>query len=166
MNVLFAYYWPAFAAGLIGGLIAGVIAYRKGPHANRWRAAGLAAGILLAMLWHGPLGAGDRLARNIEVNAHATLVYYELPAIRAHVHRGPLSRRVVLEGQPTGFQRAELPRTMETLPAVASSRWAPTGSGLPLFLEAVAAAVLGFLFGLLLAYLVELHRRYNAQWNW
>jgi hypothetical protein len=27
-------------------------------------------------------------------------------------------------------------------------------------------AVLGFLFGLLVAYLVELRRRYNAQWNW
>ena len=34
--------------------------------------------------------------------------------------------------------------------------------GLGLFL----IAVLGFLFGLLLAYLIELHRRYNAQWNW
>ena len=27
-------------------------------------------------------------------------------------------------------------------------------------------ALLGFLFGLLLAYLGELHRRHNAQWNW
>jgi hypothetical protein len=26
--------------------------------------------------------------------------------------------------------------------------------------------VLGFLFGLLLAYLIELRRRYNAQWTW
>ena len=32
--------------------------------------------------------------------------------------------------------------------------------------EGGAIAVLGFLFGLLLAYLIELHRRYNAQWNW
>jgi hypothetical protein len=28
------------------------------------------------------------------------------------------------------------------------------------------ASLLGFLLGLLLAYLVELRRRYNAQWNW
>ena len=27
-------------------------------------------------------------------------------------------------------------------------------------------AIAGFLVGLLLAYLVELHRRYNAQWSW
>jgi hypothetical protein len=26
--------------------------------------------------------------------------------------------------------------------------------------------VVGFLFGLLVAYLIELRRRYNAQWNW
>jgi ABC-type lipoprotein release transport system permease subunit len=32
--------------------------------------------------------------------------------------------------------------------------------------ESAAAAVLGFLLGLLLAYLIELHIRYNAQWDW
>ena len=36
----------------------------------------------------------------------------------------------------------------------------------PLIVEAAAVALLGFLFGLLLAYLVELRRRYNAQWTW
>jgi ABC-type lipoprotein release transport system permease subunit len=35
-----------------------------------------------------------------------------------------------------------------------------------LLVEGLFAAVLGFLLGLLLAYLVELRRRYNAQWNW
>jgi hypothetical protein len=166
MSVLLTYFWPPFAAGLVSGLIAGVIAYRRLVRRHAWRIGGLALGILLAMLWHGPLGAGDRLARNIDINAHATLAYYELPQISGHVHRGPLSRRVVLDGKPTEFQRVELPRTMETLPAVSSARWEPTGGGLPLIVEAAAAALLGFLFGLLLAYLVELHRRYNAQWNW
>jgi membrane associated rhomboid family serine protease len=37
---------------------------------------------------------------------------------------------------------------------------------MPLIAEGAAGAVLGFLFGLLLAYLVELRRRYNAQYNW
>jgi hypothetical protein len=36
----------------------------------------------------------------------------------------------------------------------------------PLIAEGAAVAVLGFLLGLLLAYLVELRRRYNAQYNW
>jgi hypothetical protein len=166
MSVLLSYFWPPFAAALVCGLITGVIAYRRLVRSHAWRIGGLALAILLAMLWHGPLGAGDRLAKNIDINARATLAYYELPQISGHVHRRPLSRRVVLDGKPTAFQRAELPRTMETLPAVASARWEPTGGGVPLIVEAAAAALLGFLFGLLLAYLVELHRRYNAQWNW
>jgi hypothetical protein len=166
-HAAFAYFWPCFAIGLVCALIGGVIAFRKKDRARlAWRVAALVLGIVGAAIWHGPLGAGDRLAKNIEINAHATLAYYELPAIKAHVHRAPLTRRVVLEGQPTEFQRYELPRTMETLPGVSSSRWAPTGGGIPLIVEAAAAAVLGFLFGLLLAYLVELHRRHNAQWNW
>jgi membrane associated rhomboid family serine protease len=37
------------------------------------------------------------------------------------------------------------------------------GVGLSL---ALAVAFAGFLFGLVLAYLVELRRRHNAQWNW
>jgi hypothetical protein len=35
-----------------------------------------------------------------------------------------------------------------------------------LILEGTAVAIVGFLLGLVLAYLVELRRRYNAQWNW
>jgi hypothetical protein len=35
-----------------------------------------------------------------------------------------------------------------------------------LIVEGMAVALLGFLFGLLVAYLVELRRRYNSQWNW
>ena len=79
---------------------------------------------------------------------------------------GVKPRKTARDGNMTNFQRYELPRTMGTLPAVSGSRWAPTGGGIPLIVEAAAAALLGFLFGLLLAYLVELHRRYNAQWNW
>ena len=38
--------------------------------------------------------------------------------------------------------------------------------GVPLVAEGSAASVLGFLFGLLVAYLRDKRRRYNAQWNW
>ena len=37
---------------------------------------------------------------------------------------------------------------------------------MPLIVEACAIALVGFLAGLLLAYLVELHRRANAEWRW
>jgi hypothetical protein len=55
---------------------------------------------------------------------------------------------------------------MGTLPGVGSARWAPAGGGIPLIAEAALAALLGFLLGFGLAYLGELHRRHNAQWNW
>ena len=49
---------------------------------------------------------------------------------------------------------------------MSDTRWSSDGGGLPLILEGLAVTVLGFLLGLLLAYLVELRRRYNEQWNW
>jgi hypothetical protein len=36
----------------------------------------------------------------------------------------------------------------------------------PLIVEAAGVAILGFLVGLFLAYLLALHRRHNSQWNW
>jgi len=36
----------------------------------------------------------------------------------------------------------------------------------PLLVEALVAATAGFIFGLGLAYLNELRRHNNAQWNW
>ena len=36
---------------------------------------------------------------------------------------------------------------------------------MPLILEAGAVALVGFSFGLILAYLVELRRRSNAEWR-
>ncbi len=37
---------------------------------------------------------------------------------------------------------------------------------IPLVLEAIALALAGFLLGLLLAYLLALHRRANVEWRW
>ena len=52
------------------------------------------------------------------------------------------------------------------MPGIASASWSNDGGGIPLIVEGAAVAILGFLLGLLVAYLVELRRRYNAQWNW
>ena len=76
-------------------------------------------------------------------------------------------RTLVLSGKPaTDFQRTELVRLFSQLPGVGRAQWENSPAGTPLVVEGAAIAVLGFLFGLLLAYLIELHRRYNAQWNW
>jgi hypothetical protein len=185
MNTLWDYFWPILSAGLLSGVIAGVIAFRvprghskeelegKDAILAIWRrrrilslAAGLVASLAATALWHGPLGAADRLATRIERDAEVTLIHYEMTQVTARLHRGPLTRRLILTGPADDFQRDQLALTIETLPGVGSARWAPASAGMPLILEGAAAALLGFLFGLLLAYLAELHRRYNAQWNW
>lgn len=164
MSTLWPYFWPAIGAGLAVGIIAGAIAFRR--RRNAALAIGLVATLALAALWHGPLGAADRLASAVERGVRTTLVYYEIPEVSGHLHHGPLTRRVLLSGPANDFQRGELVRLIDQVPGVASASWSPGGGGVPLIVEGGAAGVLGFLFGLLLAYLVELRRRYNAQWNW
>jgi hypothetical protein len=117
-------------------------------------------------LWHGPLGAADRLASDIERRARATFVFYEIPQVSGHVHHDPLTRRVLLSGPADDFQQRELVRLIDEIPGVSGASWSADGGGVPLIVESAAAAVLGFLLGLLVAYLVELRRRYNAQWTW
>jgi hypothetical protein len=166
MNALWNYFWPAFGAGLLAGGLAGTIAYRKRSRRVIALAAGLAAAMLLTALWHGPFGAADRFAAKVNRGVHQTLVYYEMNQISGHLHRDPLTRRVLLSGVADDFQRSELVRYMNQVPGVGSTSWSSDGGGTPLILEAIGVAVAGFLSGLVLAYLVELRRRYNAQWNW
>ena len=86
---------------------------------------GLAAVIGFAALWHGPLGAGERLAREAETSARATLVKYELPMIQAKMQRNPMSRRLILSGPADDFQRSELMRILDGTPGVLEVRWDP-----------------------------------------
>lgn len=166
MNTLWSYFWPIIAEASVIGVVAGSIAFRRRKKRNLAFASGLVVALALAALWHGPLGAAQRLTTRIERDARATLNFYEMSEVTAHLHRGPLSRHLVLSGPGDDFQRNELARTMDTLPGVSSAGWSNTAGGPPLIAEAAAAAILGFLSGLLLAYLIALHRRYNAQWNW
>ena len=164
MNVLWSYFWPCLTAGLVAGAIAGLFGFRR-RQTLHWIIGALTA-IAAAALWHGPLGAADRLAWHVERDAKATLDFYEMRGVTAQLHRGPLTRRLVLSGPATDFQRTELVRTMNTLPGVGGTQWTARPAGTPLIVEAFGVALLGFLLGLLLAYLVELRRRYNMQWNW
>ena len=185
MNAFWGYFWPAFGVGLLFGAIAGIVAFRaprvraKATKAEiavalgSWRRrriraiiAGALATVIAACLWHGPLGAADRFAAQVDRSARQTLDYWEMTKVTAHVQHGPLTRRVILAGPADDFQSSELVRIIGELPGVSQAQWSEKGSGTPLIIEGVAASVLGFLLGLVLAYLVELRRRYNAQWDW
>jgi hypothetical protein len=163
MSPFWAYFWPVFALGLALGLVGGFVGFRS---KRRWVwAVSLALALGGAILWHGPIGAADRFTRAVEASARTTLVDYEMTQVTAHLHRAPLTRRLVLSGQADDFQRSELVRILSDEPGVSRATWSSSG-GIPLLLEAEIVAFLGFLAGLLLAYVIELRRRYNAQWKW
>ncbi len=142
MNPLWDYFWPIFAAGLVIGVVTGLLAYRPlrvGPRnrlagepalVREWRrmrkvvvAGGAGAALVAAALWHG-LGAGDQLASRIETVARAELKHQEMTGVSAQLERRPLRRRLVLSGPADDFQQAELVRIMDTIPGVAGVRWA------------------------------------------
>ena len=166
MSTLWPYFWPPVGAGIVVGIVAGLIAFRRRRQRNMMFAIGAVVSIALSALWHGPLGAADRFRSEVEGMVRAALVYNEIPEVSAHLHRGPLSRRVMLSGPADDFQRGELVQVMDEVPGVASAAWSADGGGVPLIVEGGAAGVVGFLSGLVLAYLRELRRRYNAQWKW
>jgi hypothetical protein len=185
-NPFWSYFWPVFGAGMIIGIVAAVASFRvrivrvrERPHdpdlipqSPRRRAAvlvgGVALSIAVAALWHGPLGAGDRFAATIERQSREALDHYEMYKVSAHLHRGPLTRQLIFAGPANldDFQRGELVRLFNQLPGVHSVTWTERSEWLPLIVEAMLVAIGGFLFGLPLAYLAELRRRYNSQWNW
>lgn len=163
MNVFLNYFWPIAAFGLLSGAILGSIAFRR--QRNALIGVGIAVALAGAALWHWPLGAADRFATKVESIAVFVLGDWEMSQVQAHLHSEPLTRRLMLSGPADDFQRTELVRMMSTIPGVSSATWSDDG-GWPLILEAAGVSVLGFLLGLLLAYLVELRRRHNAQWKW
>lgn len=163
MSPLWTYFWPIFAFGLAVGLVGGIIGFRR---KRRWAwAVAVVVGLGATALWHGPIGAADRFSRSVEASARETLVNYEMTQVTAHLHHGPLTRRLMLSGQADDFQSSQLVLILSDLPGVSKATWTNSG-GIPLLAEAEIVSVLGFLAGLLLAYLIELRRRYNAQWKW
>ena len=166
MNAFWSYFWPPLGAGLAVGIIAGAIAFRGRGRPYLALAVGGILAIGLAALWHGPLGAADKFAGDVEHVARQALVYNEIPEVSAHLHRGPLTRRILLSGPANDFQRSQLVIVMDQVPGAESVSWSSDGGGTPLIVEGGGAALLGFLLGLVVAYLRELRRRYNAQWKW
>jgi len=165
MNAVWDYFWPMFAGGAIIGILALTIAYRRRRRPAIGISGGFAAMLLAAAMWHWPMGAADRFANAVEHQSREVLDAYEMTMIQAHLHRNPLSRALLLAGPADDFQATELVRVMSEVPGVSRATWTGRG-GTPLIAEGIGTAFAGFLLGLLLAYLLELHRRYNAQWNW
>lgn len=175
MILLWELYWPVAALALVAAFLAGQLAFRgqdlgKQPgHSRRRRAlaVGLLAALAAVFLWHGPLGAGERLTNRLEASARAELQRLEMASVEARLSRDPLSRRILLSGPADPFQRSELPRMIAGLPGVSSVRWVPAvGFAIPVLAEAALLAAMSFLLGALLAYLIALRRRARADWSW
>ena len=143
MTMLWQYYWPVVALGVVIGAITGSLLYNRLVTSAREQIAGvdvpiddkkqkrrktffagLAATIGVAILWHWPLGAADRLAGRVEAAALAELRHQEMFGVTARLDRSPLRRRLVLSGPAEDFQQAELVRILDELPGVSGVRWA------------------------------------------
>lgn len=164
MSAPMEYFWPVAAIGFALGAIVGVTALRR--KRGSLIAAGIIAAFAAAALWHGPLGAAERFSSRIELTAKFVLADWEMGHVQGHLHHGPLTRRLILSGSADDFQRGELVKIMGSIPGVSTATWSKSDSGIALIVEATLVSLAGFLVGLLLAYLFELRRRYNAQWKW
>jgi len=168
MSPLIAFLWPCAAVGLVlGAATFTYIFRRKLVDRAKWTAitSGLGLAWIGTALWSGPLGGADRFIWTVERSARLTLDHYEMVQVQASLGRSPLTRELLLSGPADDFQRSELSRLFSQLPGVHAASF-ESQAGIPLVLEAFGAALAGFLLGAFLAYLVEAHRRYNAQWNW
>src|SRR5689334_11854893 len=96
--------------------------------------AGIAATLAAGALWHGPLGAGARLAARMEGRTQQLLVEWDMTQVRGAVAKNPLARRVVLSGPADSFQRGELKKLVRLLPGVEDASFAdePAPGTLPL----------------------------------
>ena len=169
MNPLMAYFWPSFAAGVVIGAMALTLMYRKWNQGFRkWLVLdfGIGVSVLASLLWSGPLGGARRFIDSVELYARKALEYYEMTQVTARLGRGPLTRQLILEGPADDFQRSELARLFSQVPGVSDATWVSGNGAWPIILEGALVAIAGFLVGMLLAYLFERHRRYNAQWSW
>lgn len=164
MNPLIAYLWPPFAVALLCGVIAGALWLRR--ERQGFVVAGALAAFAGAAVWHGPLGASERFTAVVENHAAVALADFEMTQVQAQLQRRPLTRQLALRGTADDFQRSELVRILSSIPGVSSATWSSGARAVPLIAQALLAAAVGFLLGLLLAYLVELRRRHNAQWRW
>src|SRR5207302_115920 len=78
---------------------------------------------------HGALDAAERITRSVGCDALEALHYYEMSKVTAHLHRGPLTRRLILAGPADDFQTSELVRLFSQLPGVSQAQWTEEPAG-------------------------------------
>jgi len=136
---------------------------------------GIAATLAFSALWHGPLGAGERFAATVDERAARTILYNDVPELngqpvfKAKMQRAPLTRRVLIEGKPDTFQRAELARILNDIWGILDAAWVDASGNfqpaiflLPLAVEAQLLGLVSFALGMIIGYLFELRRRANV----
>lgn len=166
---LFDYFWPALVIGVLVGAIGGTIIWRRQLAGARRKAAHALAGLAAIagfLLWSGPLGAGERFIAAVEPPIQRMLVHYEMTQVTGKLRRAPLRRQIVYAGPADELQRTELVRMAEEAPGIASATWNLNVRAIPIVVEGAAVALIGLLVGLVIAYLLELRRRDNAEWSW
>lgn len=179
MTLFWDLYWPLLTIAVVLGVVAGSVGFRAtvrrraGTRELRRRATiVIATGALIALalgaIWHGPVRIGEKLANTVDRTSRKVLDDWEMTQVQGHIERDPIRRTLVLSGPADDFQRSELVRIMDDVPGVANVRWKDARStfALPLLAEAELGGLICFGLGLLLAYLLELRRRYRAQWSW
>ncbi|HEY0026905.1 MAG TPA: hypothetical protein VGC35_03450 [Allosphingosinicella sp.] len=120
---------------------------------------GLAAAVLLAWIWHGPAGQGEKLVNRIDKDAKVLVAAAELPGTAVRTERNPLTRGLVLSGPANELQREGLGSQngvkdyARAVDGVGNVRWddEPARFELPLLAETAIVAALGFLIGFGLA---------------
>ena len=139
----------AFAAGLlIGGRRRRRSPSGAGAPAQRWRSAIGAVAVACARrhCGIGPLGAADRFTRTVERMTRATLDYYEMTQVTAHLHHGPLTPAPGPSGPGGRFPASELVRLDEPAPGRRQRAMGASPAGLPLIVEGAGVAVAGLSF--------------------
>ena len=134
-------------------------------------ALGVAAVVAETALWHGPLGAGEQMAGKIERTARRTIEHYEMPLVTARAIAASAAAAAIGTGRrfPARRAGADHGRNPGRVRRSLDNPAKPGGGAgelIPLIVEACAMSLVGFSIGLLLAYLIELRRRANAEWRW
>ena len=125
---------------------------------------GLAAALLAAWLWHGPLGNGAAFVDSLERQARAAVATTDLTGIDVRVGRKPLSRNAMLSGPANDLQREGLGSgkglsdLVREVPGIGRVAWADEPvrerAALPLLAERMILAALAYLIGLALGWLL------------
>jgi hypothetical protein len=130
---------------------------------------GLAASILLAWLYLGPLGHGQSYIGTVEARAAKVVADAEIPGVEVRLVRDPPERTAILSGPADQFQRngegrlKGLTELVDEVDGVARVHWAdepgPHERGLPLLVESLIPVVLAYLLGVFFGWVAAVRKR-------